>query len=533
MGMKEIHSRWSSYILQGVVFALTLFIPLYPKIPLFDVAFTWTYIRLEDVLVAVSFAVLTVALIFKRAHIKNGLFWPIVIFWIVGLLSTIWALMTLGKEDNWAIFKPHLIVLHYFRRIEYLGVLFVAYAAMSQSKWSGVRRYIGVLVVGLTGVVAYGLGQKFLHFPAYLTMNEEFSKGTPIALQAGSRLSSTFGGHYDLAGYLVLVLPIVLGLAWYARNKMYKGLFIVLSALGFFVLMLTSSRISFLAFFVSLAVLAFLLIKQKRTVVIGGIVAVLLTLIVGRNSIVERLGKTIRFKQVVVEQSTGKVMEIPTVDKDWGGLPESDRVFVLPFLKGEATGSAYKVTKYEKGDINPLDSTPDDVVRNTVEIPQTATKETMTGEKREIIEEVRTVHGAFEKKLALIFDISFTTRIDGSWPKTLDAFAKRPILGQGYSTVTAAVDSSYVRALGEVGLVGIISFLAIMVIFIRKAYRFITHTSNPFARLFISGVLAGVVGIMVNATLIDIFEASKVAFMLWLTMGVALWVIEKSEEGRL
>jgi hypothetical protein len=58
---------------------------------------------------------------------------------------------------------------------------------------------------------------------------------------------------------------------------------------------------------------------------------------------------------------------------------------------------------------------------------------------------------------------------------------------------------------------------------------FVTVTQNRFAQLFVSGVLAGVVGLLVNGLLIDIFEASKVAFVLWLTLGVAIWVIEKSD----
>lgn len=526
--MKNSPSRFVSIVLQCLTFALALFIPLYPKIPLLDVKFTWTYIRLEDVLVAISFAVLTLFVVFRRATIKNGLLWPIVVFWLVGLISTIWALLTLGKADNWAIFKPMLIVFHYARRIEYLGVFFVAYATMAHAGWAGVRRYLIALLIGLIGVIGYGFGQKYLGFRAYLTMNEEFAKGTGIVLQPGTRLASTFGGHYDLAGYLVLLLPIVLALAWYTHKLLYRAVLVLVAVSGFVVLMFTSSRISFLAIFASLGVLAFLLIKQKKYIVFGLLAAVVLTFLIGRNTIVDRLAKTIRFKSVVVERSTGKVMEIPTVSKDWGGLPESDRVILLPFFPGEATGSAYKVTKYVKGQVI-QEFAEEGVVRNTVEIPQTDVNEDMGTSKKEIIEEVRVVKGDFVKRPALIFDISFTTRIDGSWPKTLDAFVRHPLLGQGYSTVTAAVDSSFVRALGEVGLAGFISFFAIFVIFIKKAYRFVVGTENRFAKLFVSGVLAGIVGILINGLLIDIFEASKVAFILWLTMGVAMWVIEKSE----
>jgi hypothetical protein len=119
-----------AYILEGITFFLLAFIPLYPKLPLLDVAFTWTYIRLEDVLVGVAFLVLGFGVLTNKVYIKNFLFWPIVVFWTIGFISTLWAANMVGLADNWAVFKPHLIFIHYLRRIEYLGVFFLAYAAM-------------------------------------------------------------------------------------------------------------------------------------------------------------------------------------------------------------------------------------------------------------------------------------------------------------------------------------------------------------------------------------------------------------------
>jgi hypothetical protein len=206
-------------------------------------------------------------------------------------------------------------------------------------------------------------------------------------------------------------------------------------------------------------------------------------------------------------------------------LPESDRAIILPFQQGVATASAYHVIKYEKGQEPPLNDP--GTVRHVFDIPETGTQEQTEGGKREIIEEVTIIKGNFVRKQALVLDISFTTRLDGEWPKVIDAFLAHPLLGQGYSTVTAAVDSSFLRALGEVGLLGFLSFFAIFVIFLRKAFVFIGRTDNLVHKMFISGVTAGVVGLLVNGLLIDIFEASKVAFVLWLVLGVAVWVIEK------
>ncbi len=524
---EPIHKR----VLQWIVIGLLIFIPLYPKLPLFDIAFTWTYIRVEDVLVAFSYVVLGFLLLRRKVSVRNFLLRPVVIFWTVGLLSTIVALLTLGKVDNWAIFKPHLIVLNYLRRIEYLGVLFLAYAAFSDRK--GIRKVIIALIVGLVGVTIYGLGQKYAGFCSYLTMNEEFAKGTCIPLQPGTRVSSTFGGHYDLAGYLVLVLPIVVSMIFAVRKMVWRVALGIISLFGFFVLILTASRISLPALFLGLGVVGFIHIKQKKYLLLGLVAVLALTFIVGRNTIVDRIGKTIRVKQVTVDMKTGRILEQPTTHKDWAGLPESDRAVLLPFIPGEATPSAYIVTKRQKGENEEVPvSTISGTQTNTVEVPQASTKEQDTAVKREIIEEVREVQGDYELKYALVFDISLTTRIDGEWPIALAAFWSHPILGQGYSTVTSAVDSSFIRALAEVGIVGFVSFFAILVIFLKRAYTFIATSQNLVYRMFVTGVAGGVCGLMVNGLLIDIFEASKVAFMLWLCIGCAVWIIERGDSEK-
>ncbi|MDQ3098560.1 MAG: O-antigen ligase family protein [bacterium] len=515
--------------LHWIVVGLLVFIPLYPKLPLFDIAFSWTYIRVEDVLVAVSYIVLIVCLLLRKVSIRNFLMKPIVLFWIIGLLSTIVALLTLGSQDNWAIFKPHLIVLNYLRRIEYLGVLFLAVAAFSDRK--GIKRAVIALVIGMIGVIIYGFGQKYGGFCSYLTMNEEFAKGTCISLQPGTRLSSTFGGHYDLAGYLVFVLPIIAGMIFATRSLFLKILLGTVTLFGFFMLLLTSSRISFPALLIALGMIIVMNVKNKKYLFAGSVLVVILTLVFGRTTIVDRLGKTLRVNQVTVDNKTGRILEQPTTHKDWAGLPESDRAIVLPFLPETATPSAFIVTKRQKGikeELSP--SSESGVIRNTVEVPQASTKEQSDSDKKEIIEEVRVVKGDYSLRYALVFDISFTTRFDGEWPVAFAAFKSHPILGQGYSTVTSAVDSSYIRALAEVGVVGFISFFAILIIFLKRAYEYVGRAQDRLYKLYVAGVASGVTGLLVNALLIDIFEASKVAFVMWICIGIAVWIMERGEK---
>ena len=71
-------------------------------------------------------------------------------------------------------------------------------------------------------VSLYGVGQKYLYWPVYSTMNREFSKGLQLYLTEHARVQSTFGGHYDYAAYLVIVLPVVMAMAFAVRKPWLK-----------------------------------------------------------------------------------------------------------------------------------------------------------------------------------------------------------------------------------------------------------------------------------------------------------------------
>src|SRR5204863_6881088 len=92
----------------------------------------------------------------------------------------------------------------------------------------------------------------------------------------------------------------------------------------------------------------------------------------------------------------------------------------------------------------------------------------------------------------------------------------------GYGSVSLAVDNNYLRILGEVGLLGFVSFLTLFLIFgvyVKKIYPEIDST---VAKSFVLGLTAGIIGLSLNAILIDVFEASKIAFVLWALMGIGI-----------
>ena len=99
------------------------------------------------------------------------------------------------------------------------------------------------------------------------------------------------------------------------------------------------------------------------------------------------------------------------------------------------------------------------------------------------------------------------------------------LLGSGYGSVSLAVDNSYLRMLAEVGVLGFASFIAIFLI----VGVYITYAWNkiysPVVKSFVLGFAAGVLGLSINAVFIDVFEASKVAFVLWLLTGIVVGLL--------
>ena len=130
-------------------------------------------------------------------------------------------------------------------------------------------------------------------------------------------------------------------------------------------------------------------------------------------------------------------------------------------------------------------------------------------------------------------DRSTAIRLNVEWPRAVRAFFKNPLLGTGYSSITLATDNDYLRALGEVGLLGFLAFLLIILKIGLKA-RGVVFSRAPIEseKAIAIGIVGGGLGFLANALFIDVFEASKVAITFWLLMGLLIGVTKVSFSER-
>ncbi len=552
---KIIAFAWDNILYLYTLFLLA-FVPLYPKLPLIDVKNTWVYVRLDDFAVVVALLLWVFFLIRKKITLKSPITIPIMVFWIVGAIATIHGVVIIFP--TLANVFPNVAFLAFLRHIEYLGLFFVAFAGMRDKKF--LKPAVLVLTLTLLGVVFYGFGQKFLQFPAYLTMNEQYAKGVPIILSQLSRVPSTFAGQYDLAAYLVLIIPLLVSMIFGFKNWLVRAALLISSLLGFFLLFMTVSRVSFV---VVLVALFFLLFLQKKRLVLYSIpfIALFLFLFVTFSpSLASRFGNTLKQVDVLVDGKTGvAVGEVKFVPVGY---------FKDKTIRQERVSTSDQLTNAMSGQpgnsvASPSAILPFKLIAPLGQVPLVTAANVSNGENlpqgtgyvnlslSPVIKrvgnffyelgssaasgnsEILILHGDFIIKRATAYDLSFTTRFQGEWPHAVEAFQRNVLVGSGYGSISLAIDNNYLRMLGETGLLGVIAFFGVFIavaIYIRKI---LDDIDDPVARNFVLGYAAGVVGLALNATLIDVFEASKIAYLLWMLTGITLGILVLYQKGKI
>jgi len=295
--------KWLKWIdNNSIKIFVSLFIflsPLYPKLRITNVNYTYISIRMEDFFIAVLLFVFLIQFLRKRVQIDYKYLLFFVLFWIAGFIS-----VAVGHLILKTIIIRHLGILHMLRRIEYMCVFFIAWSSVKNKK--DFFYYLSLILFTVLVVNIYGVGQKFLGWPAVQTMNPEYSKGYLLFLTPEARISSTFGGHYDLAAWTVFLMPIILGF-YFLRQKIH---YLLLFILSIFILILTASRASFGAYLATIFPML-IFFKKPKTLVI--ILAFTLLFTFTSKNLTSRISRTFQVKQIFINPQTGQVVIPQTI----------------------------------------------------------------------------------------------------------------------------------------------------------------------------------------------------------------------------
>ncbi len=580
-------------LLTGLLAIFIFLIPLYPKIPLMVVNYTYVAIRAEDFFISLLTGVFLVQLIRRKATISRQFAITFLLFWgavFISFYVGYYINQTIPIEFNKVAFY------HALRRVEYMIVFFIAAGSIRSVKQFKILLYS--LFFSLLLVTVYGVGQRFGGFPAIQTMNPEYAKGRILFLTPEARISSTFGGHYDLSAFIVFIMPLLWGayvagkgflsparILWidplhilrgigrFITSKLNKlkssgkslsllkdmsltkaemiGIFIIASGvicllaqavktyemilffvlggilfvsmlifarfrslylfalivLSIFTLVLTSSRVSYFGLIVATP----LFLWTIRRYVLALLAFTMILLMTFTNSaLIERFAQTFQIKLFLVNEQTGETHVVQEIKSD--KLPAGSQV-VLKVNQKKATVEEEALKKHLiyveslKTSPGPTSGPQFGLKITPVPIADSAT---------------------FKEFFAWAPDISFSTRLQVEWPRAIGAFKLSPLFGTGPASITDATDNDYLRWLGEFGAVGTGLFLLILFqigYFIFKRRRLLPEDAQPL----VIAPLFSLFGLMINAGYIDIFEASKIAFTFWYTMGLYVGLLSLKE----
>lgn len=451
-----------------LVLFLSVFIPLYPKFPLINVPGTYVAVRLEDFLIAITFVCWFISILPNlRKVLSQNITKAILLFWGIGTLSLISGILLTSTVT------AHLGLFHFLRRVETMSLFLIAASAFKNYK----QIKIWILTMFFTGlaIVLYGFGQQYLRFPVISTTNKEFSKGLILFLSPEARVNSTFAGHYDLAAFLAFFLIVLTGFFFNVKRKLQKIVFIFAGVLSFILLTLTAARVSFAAVIFGIASVFFMIGRKKLIFALFGVI--LLSFFISPD---------LRHRTV----ATLTVNFLGGGGAKYTPPPQKPGPTTKFSIENAATGEATPAGV-------PVDIAPGEPL-NTTEL------------------------GVYR---------SFGIRFNEEWPRAIRAFEKNPLLGTGYSSITIATDNDYLRSLGEIGLLGTLSLALVFIIIIKKMWKFLQTNKTGLSYFLTIGLFCGLISVFITQTFIDVLESSKVAQLLWLSLGVGFAAIKLKDES--
>ncbi len=462
-------------IFKSILAILILFVPLYPKFPLFNVSDTYVAIRLDDIVIGLAVLSWIIYQIKNKFPVFKTKISLLFIAYFIAIIASFVTAFFVYQTD-----LTNILVLNLFRRFEYMSLFFVTLPAIKNIKDTKVF-YIFLLIATFF-VCVYGYGQKYFKFPVISTMNSEFSKGQLLQMNTWTRISSTFAGHYDLAAFMSVVLIIIGAAVIISKNKLIKITSLIIWIASFNILTLTASRVSIFAFWGGISLSLILLRKYLWIVPISLLV---IFSMFSSKDLNQRLLATIpALKNQFISTSNNTNNPTPTL------TPIPTTVVSTKPTGTKSTTPTPTIVRHQETENYPQVDTDVGVARS--------------GEIRFNVE----------------------------WPRAINAFKKNPITGTGLGSITLATDNDYLRNLGESGVLGFITFSTVIIFFVKETFLFGFKKNKTDEQKMAIILFGGLAATLANAIFIDVFEASKTAYLFWIMMGLYYQLITQFHDQK-
>jgi len=446
-------------LLKYAIAAVIMAVPLYPKFPFIGIPGTYVSIRLEDFLIAALTVVFILHFLPKiRGLVKNDIEKSILIYLGVGIVSVLSGIF-LTKTIS-----PHLGILHWLRRVEYFLPFFIGVIYFKEKGRKDIEFFLKVLMLVIPILFLYGFGQKHLSWPVIITQNEEYSKGVALRWVPGSHVNSTFAGHYDLATFLVLTLPLFITFFFTLEGKWTKMSLLIVIFSGLWLLTNAVSRISVVSYLAA-SILSLILVRRYKAILL--VVAVSFIFFVFSGDLLARYSSIIDVTYTKIKEKTKILSEYKGVvvyAQEENLLPKrrtNDNIEIIPKLIFEDRSTS---------------------IRLNVEWP-------------------RAIRAFRKNPLVGTGYSSITLATDNEYLR---------LLGE----------------VGILGFFSFILIFSNIVILIKKVLGRI-HDCEEIKKGFIAAFIGSLFGVFLNSLFIDIFEASKFAIIFWLFTGMFVSLARK------
>lgn len=317
----------------GIIF----WILLYPKFPLVRIPGSQVSLRLEDLLMA-GMAVVWIWVVWKKWKVwaQEEIMRAVVLYWMTGLLSLMAAILITKTV------VPLVGLLHWARRVEYMIALFIGMTAINTKK--DLRFFIKCLLIAMVYIFVFAVGQKHFGWPVITTQNVEYAKGIALRYIEGGHVISTFAGHYDLATFIILVMPVFfttlfastrslaeLGLS--KKKWLSRGGLVLTTLVGMWLLVNAASRIS-IASYLGAVTVGLFLVRRYKIVPFVWIVSILF---IGMSSnLVDRYMR-------IIKVTADKVVEVIETKNVVMAAQEGEVKVAEPIFEDRSTSIRFKV----------------------------------------------------------------------------------------------------------------------------------------------------------------------------------------------